>query len=569
MVGERLKIDFDDLGLGTVLERFQLVVPRNQRSYAWEESHVQTLFEDLSTARQGDDPTYFLGTIVLTHGSEADEFEVADGQQRLATTAILIGAIRDYLHDIGNGAQRAAREYTSDLLLKYDPRTEENLPKVRLNSVDADFFSHFILPSPDDPNRDFDREPTASSHERLLDASNLAKAHVKKIVAQYPRDQHARILYDWVDFLKRDAIVIVIEVPDHIDAFRMFETLNDRGLRASQIDILKNYIFGISGNRVAEAEEHWISMVGVIESVGDDDLILNCVRHSWIAKNGPTTEALLAESVKEKIKGRQQAIDFVAELDSVATDYTALLNPLNHPRWAEYDLATKSYLAVITTILDITQIRPLLLAVVRHFSPEEVKEAFRLFVSWSARFLVAGGGGGGVLDRHYGLMAKEVSDGALRTAGEIANRMAGIVRSNEVFQAAFRNHSVSKKKLARYYLRTLELQLTGDDTPSLGGVDDTTEFNLEHIIPQRPSDDWDIDSVAAQNYHKRIGNMVLLSPSENVNLGNRPFAERIDGYRSSPLLLTQDVATATEWGPVEVEERQEKLAELAVEAWRL
>ena len=75
--------------------------------------------------------------------------------------------------------------------------------------------------------------------------------------------------------------------------------------------------------------------------------------------------------------------------------------------------------------------------------------------------------------------------------------------------------------------------------------------------------------MAAQNYHKRIGNMVLLSPSENVNLGNRPFAERIDGYRSSPLLLTQDVATATEWGPVEVEERQEMLAELAVEAWRL
>jgi uncharacterized protein with ParB-like and HNH nuclease domain len=54
----------------------------------------------------------------------ADEFEVADGQQRLATTAILIGAIRDFLHNIGNGGHRAAQEYTSDLLLKYDPRTE-------------------------------------------------------------------------------------------------------------------------------------------------------------------------------------------------------------------------------------------------------------------------------------------------------------------------------------------------------------------------------------------------------------------------------------------------------------
>ncbi len=440
-----LAINFDDLGLGTVLERFQLIVPRNQRSYAWEKSHVQTLFEDLSTAKQRDNPTYFLGTIVLTHGSVADEFEVADGQQRLATTAILIGAIRDYLHDFGNSGQRAAQEYTSDLLLKYNPRTEENLPKLKLNAVDADFFSHFILPSPDDDNRDFDREPTASSHERLMDASNLAKTHVQKIVAQYPRDQHTHILYDWVDFLRREA-------PDHMDAFRMFETLNDRGLKASQIDILKNYIFSIAGDRVAEAEEHWISMVGIIESVGDDDLILDCVRHSWIAQNGPTTEARLAESVKEKVTGRQQAIDLVTELDVVATDYTGLLNPLNHPRWAEYDVTTKSYLAVITVILEIKQIRPLLLAVAKRFSPEEAKEAFRLFVSWSVRFLVAGGGGGGVLDRHYGLRAKEVTDGTLRTAGEIADRMAGIIRTDEVFQAAFRNHSVSKTKLARYYL---------------------------------------------------------------------------------------------------------------------
>jgi hypothetical protein len=115
----------------------------------------------------------------------------------------------------------------------------------------------------------------------------------------------------------------------------------------------------------------------------------------------------------------------------------------------------------------------------------------------------------------------------------------------------------------------LELQHTEDDTPSLGGVDDTTKFNLEHIIPQRPSDDWEINPVDAQTYHKRIGNMVLLSPSENVNLGNQPFAERIDGYRDSPLLLTQEVATVEEWGPVEVEERQEWLAQIAVNVWRL
>ena len=354
----------------------------------------------------------------------------------------------------------------------------------------------------------------------------------------------------------------------------MFETLNDRGLKASQIDILKNYLFSISGAHVAESEDSWNSMVGTIESVGDDDLIMACVRHSWIrhswiAKNGPTTEAKLAEKVKDKITGRQEAVRFVAELDISATDYTAILNPLNHPRWSEYDLTAKRYLAVITTVLEITQIRPLLLAVGQHFSPNEAREAFRLFVNWSVRFLIAGGGGGGVLDRHYGLQAKEVTDGLLSTANEIFDKMSHIVRSDEVFEAAFQSQSVAKAKLARYYLRALELQYTGVDNASVGGVDDTEEATLEHIIPKTPSVDWQIDPIDAKNYYKRIGNLALLAPEENVNAGNHPFAGRVPIYLRSPALLTRKVAEAGSWGPAEVEDRQKDLARLAVKTWPL
>ena len=530
---------------------------------------MQTLFEDLSAAKQKDNPTYFLGTIVLTHGSKPNEHEVADGQQRLATTAILIGAIRDHLFNMGNSGKRAAEKYTSDFLLTYDPRTEENFPKLRLNTVDSDFFSSAILPSADDPSRDNERQPTASSHTRLFEAAKLAKSHVENIVAQYRRDLHATVLYDWIEFLKLNAIVIVIEVQDDVDAFRMFETLNDRGLKASQIDILKNYLFSISGEHVAESEDSWNSMVGTIESIGDDDLIMACVRHSWIAKNGPTTEAKLAEKVKEKITGRHEAIRFVAELDNSATDYTAILNPLNHPRWSEYDLTAKRYLAVITTVLEITQIRPLLLAVCQHFSPNEAREAFRLFVSWSVRFLIAGGGGGGVLDRHYGLRAKEVTDGLLSTANEVFDKMSHIVRSDEVFEAAFQSQSVAKAKLARYYLRALDLQYTGGNNASVGGVDDTEEATLEHIIPKIPSDDWQIDPLDAKNYYKRIGNLALLGPKENVSAGNQTFAGRVPIYLRSSALLTQKVAEAESWGSAEVENRQKDLARLAVKTWPL
>src|SRR5205807_7567912 len=92
-------ISFEHKGIGAALSHNRLVVPMNQRDYAWEEEHVQDLFQDFAQAITHG--TYFLGTIVLTHG-EQDGPEVSDGQQRLATTTILLAAIRDYLFENNN-----------------------------------------------------------------------------------------------------------------------------------------------------------------------------------------------------------------------------------------------------------------------------------------------------------------------------------------------------------------------------------------------------------------------------------------------------------------------------------
>src|ERR1700758_3466094 len=86
-------IEFAHKGIGSMLAHSRLTVPLNQREYAWEEEQVTALLQDFANAR-AKNSTYFLGTIVLTHGKELPE--VSDGQQRLATTTILLAAIRDY-----------------------------------------------------------------------------------------------------------------------------------------------------------------------------------------------------------------------------------------------------------------------------------------------------------------------------------------------------------------------------------------------------------------------------------------------------------------------------------------
>jgi hypothetical protein len=561
-----LGISIGEAGVGRVLHGHTLSVPLNQRSYAWEESHIRTLLEDFSRANDSDNKTYFLGTIVLTPGS-GGRLEVADGQQRLATTAILIAAIRDYLSAGNPNEQEAARKYAQNFLLEFDENSGEHLPKLRLNSVDNDFFVKNALLAPDHSERGTSKIET-ESHERLAKAIELCAAHVKKIVAPFSKADQGKKLYDWVTFLREAAVIIEIRVPDSFNAYTLFETLNDRGLRASQADILKNYLFGKAQDRISEVEPRWASMASILESADAEDLVLTYLRHQWISYNGPTVEKELAAAIRQKITGRQQAVDMGVRLASDAIDYAALFSPLEHTGWQQYDKETRAYIYVMTRILQIEQIRPLIISVIRRFAPNEAKKAFKLFLSWSVRFLIAGGGGGGVLDRHYGLRAKEIADGEVTKATQLAERMKGIVRTDDEFREGMARARVSKKHLARYYLRALEIQRKGGLHPELGGVlEDTNVYNLEHVIPLNPNENWNLPAEIIQGYSRRLGNMALMDPSTNGDIGNLPFDKKRPAFNASALLLTQEVGSYLTWGPDEVDQRQKKLSEIGLAVW--
>lgn len=568
MAVKGLGINVTDVGIAATLNQHLLMVPPNQRSYAWEDSHVQTLFEDLSVAISNNNQTYFLGTVVLTQGGE-DRLEVADGQQRLATTSILIAAIRDYLETLGPSERKAAEKYTSEYLLIYDEMSGEHTPKLQMNYEDNDFFLNHILISAKDVARP-NFESTVPSHERLNRAKKLAKAHVENIIAQFskPADK-AKALYNWIKFLRESAMVIAIRVPDHINAYTMFETLNDRGLRASQTDILKNFLFGKAQDRLKEIQTKWSSMVATIETVGDEDLLLTYLRHHWTLSHGYTPERELASVVKNEVTGRAQALSMAVGLDDYAADYAGLLGSLEYMGWSSIDKQTRARIYIISRILAIEQIQPLLLAVVRKFEPAQAKLATRIFLDWSVRFLVAGSGGGGPLDRAYGQLSKDVMDNAVKTAADLKTKVsAGILRTDAEFKQAFSKARVSKTNLARYYLRALELHKKGEHDPELGGIlDDTIHFNVEHILPQSESPDWKLSEQTALQFRKRLGNMVLLNPDLNVKIGGKSFADKKKVFGASPLLLTQAVGKFTKWGPREIDERQESLADLAVKVW--
>src|SRR5580692_11146609 len=71
------------------------IVPDYQREYVWTDKEVQQLLDDISEPIDaGSDTEYFVGTILVSPGSQKNHFEVIDGQQRLTTFFLLLCALR-------------------------------------------------------------------------------------------------------------------------------------------------------------------------------------------------------------------------------------------------------------------------------------------------------------------------------------------------------------------------------------------------------------------------------------------------------------------------------------------
>ena len=563
-----IKFEFDTMGIGELLKKGRLEVPLNQRSYAWEDRHILTLFQDFSEAINDGTEDYFLGTIVLVKPDKGMPI-ISDGQQRIATVTILLCRIRDKLIDIHRSGSAASMDM--DFLRNIDRDTEEVVPRIKLNDQDNEFFLRRILvgPSEDKYVESQDVEPQRASNKRILRASQLATTFVTDILTTLPDQSHAEYLLKWVGFIEKSAHIAVVTVLDEAVAFRMFETLNDRGLRASQADILKNYILGRSAERIAEAWTNWNSVVSAIETLDgdDDDRLVSYMRHLWITTHGRTRARELAEEIKAELTSEFKTMSFITNASSGVQDYVALWSS-RHPKWSNYDMSLRGSVETLAVHLQVEQIRPLLFSVVQKFDQVETEKAFRLFVSWSVRFLIYGGRGG-MLDQQYSIRAQEVGSRKISKARDLRDAMANHVPTDAEFVQAFATARVSRPRLARYYLRALEKTMKEDDQPEYVANEEVNEISLEHVLPLTPSAEWGVNDDEARAAQRMLGNMTLLRTNQNRELGNRIFSDKRAVYSNSGYFITKQVSEYEKWGIQEIQERQTKLAKIALKTWPL
>jgi hypothetical protein len=556
MADPKSQIHFEQAGLGSILSRYRLILPANQREYAWEERHVKQFIEDLAKAISDNEPGYFLGTVVTIPRPE-EVLEVVDGQQRLATTSILLAAIRDYLLDKDDIAVEAIN---NTYLTGIDLQRRVRVTNLKLNIDDHELFSWLLTRTGDRP------AVTKPSHQRLAAAHQTAAAQVKRIVAPYESKHHADELIKWVSFLKDKALVVLVRVPDGANAYKMFETLNDRGLKTSQADLIKNYLYGRAGARFSEVQARWSYMRSALESLGEGDITVSFLRHALTVQRGLVRESAVYETVQAMAASEGAALTCATNLENLANAYVATFNPENE-KWNGYPDTVRRSIEVFN-LLSIRPFRPLILAIANKFDKKETGLAFKFLVSLSVRLVITAGAASGSIDESAAATSLEIFTGKVKTAAALKKMLGDITPTDEAFREAFKVARVSQPKFARYYLRSLETASNGEKEPYFIPTDDRSIINLEHVLPKKPLNNFPkFTDEEADLWLNRLGNQVLMRASENSGAKSDSFKDKKLLYASSAYNLTKQIAENSDWTPQIIASRQVALAELASKTW--
>ena len=143
--------------------------------------------------------------------------------------------------------------------------------------------------------------------------------------------------------------MVLLKVPDDSDAYRMFGTLNDRGLRTSQADLIKNYVFGHAGERIAETQNRWAFMRGTLETIDKDHPTVTFLRHALSVQHGFLRQTEVYAKVQDRVHSDEAAVTFTVSQDRLATCYVAMFNA-EHETWNTHPTSSRQAIRVLSTL---------------------------------------------------------------------------------------------------------------------------------------------------------------------------------------------------------------------------
>ena len=543
-------------------------IPRFQRDYSWTNEEWEDLWMDLlGTLKVDGEAAHYMGYLVL-QSADDKTFDVIDGQQRLTTISIIVLAVLKNIQkliDAGNDAEanRRRKEQIQQTYVGYlDPVTLVARPKLSLNRNNNNYFQTYLVPLGHLPQRGF----RASEHQ-LRKAFEWFDKRVAEYLKASTGDEGMR-LAKLVEDISDRLFFTVITVTDELNAYKVFETLNARGVRLSATDLLKNYLFSVldrggeTDHELRNLEDRWEAIVGRLQSENFPDFL----RVHWNSRRSFARRADLFKTIRVQVGTPEAVFLLLREMEEDLDTYLALSSP-EPSDWSQEDKNLASFLKTFR----VRQPFPLLLAAKRMFDAPDFTGLLRATVVISMRFNVIGSYSTAEQERKYNEAAERIAKKELTTLGSALQAMRSIYPDDTAFRAAFAEKTIRttdsrNNRVVRFILCALEKHLSGQDYSFTSDA-----FNIEHVLPQNAPDGWGgfgNDDAEAMVY--RLGNMTLLQAGANRDLGAVTYDQKRAIYEQSGFAITKKLANDNaEWTQGRIAAQQIWMATQATSIWRI
>lgn len=556
---------FADLVQGRA-QQFQ--VPLYQRTYSWTEKQLRQLWSDIleqaELIERGEKAnTHFLGSVVLAPSPQNEatfpRWLVVDGQQRLTTLSLALAAIRDHVREAApDEAERIGEEY----LINKRKSGNDHFRLLPTQADRAQFAAHVRGPLAEQPAGGNAAAAYSFFRRKLVETADpTAPQHVFRIEQAITS--------------RLTLVAVTAERGDNVH--RIFESLNNTGLKLSQADLLRNYLFMRLSTRGEHVyETYWLPLQDSLSNEELEQLMwlqLVLEGDDRVRRQDLYTAQQQRFEVAEASEVEVEA--YIRELHRRAALFRRLLHPEEEP-----NVTIRAHLHRLNAWQAQVTYPALMLLLDRRergeLSSSDTARAMSYVESFLVRRMICRVPTNN-LNRVFQAMPGQlpldvpVADG-LHQLLSADNRFwpADVELREKVRTAPF-------YQFGRWHQRKMVLQRLEESYEHPEPVDfAAAQLTIEHVMPQSPGDEWirmlgedTADGESVEDLHSRLqhtlGNLTLTAV--NSELSNHPYERKQGLLQASHLEMNRRIAATERWGAGEILARADELADRAITLW--
>jgi uncharacterized protein with ParB-like and HNH nuclease domain len=512
-------------------------IPDYQRPYSWEDEQIEQLWDDIYSAVESSDESYFLGPMILVRTTKG-HFEVVDGQQRLTTLTILFCVLRDlYLKD----DKRVLNAIKSLIDEKYRLRLITQL--YYQNQFEQEILNRVSFPQTKLTKKQRDEN-------KFINTALIFKEKLEEVDGNGGIDAIKKLTH----YLLSNVVMITITCSKQEYAIKLFQVLNTRGLDLNHADLIKSYLYGKLEEETTK--QQFISTWSEVETISkqiEESVtgLFTYYEYNLLSRNPKRT---LYEELKGQFKG-QDPNSIIYDFKGFVDFFNEIGNTQSKLIYSFYYIPNQVFWKAILTT-----------AKKEKFSDfdELCKELRKVYYS----YWIAGYTTSKIKQLSFNLIGWVKDEKTLREIKEEINRK---MQEDTVFRRMKENleNEVYGNSWLRPLLILIEYKQTDDS--KIVRIEPDRNLHVDHILPQgwREIDYWQKNWTDEQGKHwlNKIGNLTLLSGRKNSQASNSPLEKKKEIYKgkgydgTTAFEISKKIIDKADWTENEVKERQEWMLE--------